>query len=67
MLMHDHPLLVNFAEANSRAPPHIELSSVCPCRAEMAERASRPINGGAAVVCWARPTSPKPCAGQTPG
>ena len=27
MLMRNHPLLVNFAEANGRAPPQIELSS----------------------------------------
>ena len=30
MLMRDHPLLVNFAEAKGRAPPHIELSSIGP-------------------------------------
>ena len=30
MLMRDHPLAVNLVEANGRAPPHVELSSVCP-------------------------------------
>jgi hypothetical protein len=28
MLVRDHPLVVNPAEANGRAPPHVELSSV---------------------------------------
>jgi hypothetical protein len=37
MLMRDHPLPVDLAEANTRAPPHIELSSVCLRRADVAE------------------------------
>lgn len=37
MFVRDHPLAVNLAEANGRAPPHIELSSVFTGCANMAE------------------------------
>ena len=37
MLVRDPPLAVNLAEANGRAPPHIELSSVFTGCANMAE------------------------------
>ena len=35
MLMRNHPLLVNFAVANGRPPPHIELTSANLSRANM--------------------------------
>jgi hypothetical protein len=37
MLMRDHPIPVKFAEANGRAPPHINLPSVRRHRVIMAE------------------------------
>ena len=37
MLVRDHPLTVNLAKANGRAPPHIELFSICHGCTNMAE------------------------------